>query len=629
MCGIAGLINCGSKETLERMTEVIRHRGPDDQGIQWFSDTRCGLGHRRLSIIDLSPTGHQPMSSDDETLWITYNGEIYNYKEIRNELVQKGHRFRSSSDTEVILKAYEQWGERFLDKLNGMFALAIYDIKNRKFLAARDRIGIKPFYYWSKNGALVFASEIKSILATGLVEKKPDYYSLHTPTRFQIAPYTGFEDILKLPQGHFLTLKDGAIDIHKYWDIDVEENRPSLAEAKDRLDSLLSDSVRLQMIADVPVGVFLSGGLDSSIVCALIRKQTSQPINSYTIKFSQADQRFEKMPDDSVYAQKVAERFGLTHHEFEISPDIENLLPKMVWHLDEPLSDPAAINTYLIAKAARETGIIVLLNGMGGDEVFGGYRKQLACLRADIYQAVIPGFLRRAVEASVNAIPVASPSQGFRYLRWAKRFMAFASLPQAERFLASDLSLSSSQYQRYFMNGADYYHSHYFLSQNQRLNDRSLAYLTRMCLNDTKVMLTEHNLLYSDKASMAASIESRPPLLDHRIVEFLFSLAPRYRINGNVQKFLLKEVATRYLPNGIIDRPKAPFGSPLRSWIRGALRQMVDEYLSEECVSRRGLYDPAFVQQLVRRDRVGVEDNAHLIWTLLTNEIWFRTYFGN
>ena len=376
MCGIAGFINIGDRERLLSANNAIAHRGPDDAGIEWFETMRSGLGHRRLSIIDLSAAGHQPMCNDGGTLWITYNGEIYNYQSIREELRAKGFSFRSQSDTEVILKAYEVWGTDCLQKLNGMFAFAIFDTKNQRLFAARDRLGIKPFYYWQNNTSLIFSSEIKAILASGLVERSPDLQSLHTPTRFQVEPYTGFKGILKLPPGHLLIFEKGRLDISQYWDLAISENNPSDADAAGQLDSLLVDSVRLQMIADVPVGVFLSGGLDSSIVSALMAKNTTKTINSFTIKFSRVDQKFEKMPDDSAYAKKVAEHFGFHHHEFEISPDIEELLPKMVWHLDEPLADPAAINTYLISKAAREAGIIVLLNGVGGGP-FGSSRKPL------------------------------------------------------------------------------------------------------------------------------------------------------------------------------------------------------------------------------------------------------------
>jgi asparagine synthase (glutamine-hydrolysing) len=297
--------------------------------------------------------------------------------------------------------------------------------------------------------------------------------------------------------------------------------------------------------------------------------------------------------------------------------------------MDEPLADPAAIATYLIAKAAREHNIIVLLNGMGGDEIFGGYRKHLACLKADVYQEIVPRVLRTSIEKIVEALPVASATRGLRMLRWSKRFFSYASLPQAERFFSSDLSLSPDVYRQYFRNGSQYDQTHFYQAQIERLTKNDISYLTRMCLNDTKVFLPEHNLTYSDKAAMAASVEGRPPLTDIRIVEFMFSLPPRQRIRGSIQKYLLKQAAKAYLPSAVINRPKAPFGAPLRSWIRGALAPMVNDLLSEHALRARGLYNPPFVRRLIENDRNGNEDNAHVIWTLLTNELWFQTFLRN
>ena len=627
MCGITGLINTGNENILREITKLIYYRGPDDEGLFW-SDKHCsGIGHRRLSIIDLSSKGHQPMSNETGTLHITYNGEIYNYKEIRSSLEKLGYKFKSSSDTEVILKSYEEWGEECLHKFNGMFAFAIYNSDTNSLFAARDRIGIKPFYYYHKNDAFIFSSEIKSILKSGLAETNPDYFSLLTPTRFQISPFTGFENILKLPPGYSLFLNNSELKLKKYWDINPSEKDIDEVTAIQQLDDILNGAVTRQMISDVPVGIFLSGGLDSSIIAALMRKNTQKDIHSFTIKFSEEDQKYEKMVKDELYARKVARQFDLNYNEIEISPDIEDLLPKMIWHLDEPLADPAAINTYLISKVARELNIIVLLNGMGGDEIFGGYRKQLACLKADVYRKYIPGFVRETVEWMFDFIPVATSSQGFKYLRWLKRFLSFASLPRAERFLSSDQSLSEEQFQKMFTEKITYKNSHFFRSQINNFKSNNISYLTKMCLNDLKVMLPELNLSYSDKASMAASIESRPPLTDHLLVEFMFTLSPEFRIKNNVQKYLLKKVSEKYLPMEIVNRPKAPFGSPLRSWIRGPLSVMVDDYLSSESLKKRNLYNPKFVERLIKYDRNGREDNAHIIWTLLTNEIWFRTFF--
>jgi asparagine synthase (glutamine-hydrolysing) len=627
MCGISGIVGLANEAVVRAMADAQAHRGPDDAGAVVFDEQQVSLSHRRLSIIDLSAAGHQPMANANGSLWITYNGEIYNYGEIRRDLVRLGYRFRSESDTEVLLAAYEEWGEQCLGRLNGMFAFAIYDLKNRRLFAARDRMGIKPFYYYQKRDLFVFASEIKAILVCPGVEKRPDFQALCTPARYQVAPYTGFADIHKLPPAHYLTYENGNLSINRYWDIAPQEGEASDPDAVDRLDELLRDAVRLQMIADVPVGVFLSGGLDSSLISALMRQITDQEIHAFTIRFSELDQKHERMPDDSFYAKDVARKLNLTYHEFEIQPDVEDLMQKMIWHLDEPLSDPAALNVYLMAKAAREQGIVVLLNGMGADEMFGGYRKHLACLQAERYQNIVPKFIRSMAEGTFAAVPVATASRGFRTLRWAKRFLSFASLPPLERFLASDLALSKGQFESLI--GREYEASAYYQAQKRIFEGYDGSLLTRMCINDTKLFLSEHNLTYTDKAAMAVGIEGRPPITDHRVAEYIFSLEPKFRIRGLQQKFLLKKVAERYLPNDIVYRPKASFGSPLRSWISGPLAGMVDDILSESSLRERQLYDPRAVRQLIARDRQGLEDNSMVIWTLLTTQLWFRTHFPN
>lgn len=630
MCGIAGIIGRPDRTVISAMTDGLAHRGPDDAGCVVFDEQGVALGHRRLSIIDLSAAGHQPMCNAARDLWITFNGEIYNYRELREELRAHGYVFRSSTDTEVLLAAYQHFGEACLERLNGMFAFAIYDRRRRVLFAARDRLGVKPFYYYHRSDLLVFASEIKALFACPDVPRRPDLTSLATPARYQVPPYTGFDQIRKLPPGCTLTWSEGRISVRPFWKIPVSENAvESDATAIEQLDGLLNTAVGRQMIADVPVGIFLSGGLDSSLIGALMRRHTAQEIRAFTIRFSDADQRFERVSDDSYYARRVASRFGFRYEELQIEPHIEDLLPRMVWHLDEPLSDPAAINTYLIAKAAREQGIVVLLNGMGGDEVFGGYRKHLACLRAEQYQKMLHGVVRRAVERLVQQMPVATSRRGLRTARWAKRFLSFASLDEFDRYLASDLSLGEEQYRRLFRAGPDYRRCPFYTAQKTAFEETAASYLTRMCSNDTRFFLSEHNLTYSDKATMAASVESRPPLTDHTVVEFMFNRPPRDRIRGYQQKYLLKRAAHGYLPRNVIHRPKAPFGSPLRAWIRGPLAEMIDDLLEPSSMRSAELYDPKYVANLVARDRAGLDDNALVIWTILSNEVWFRTYFGS
>lgn len=611
------------------MCEAQAHRGPDSHGLQWWDKHGSGFGHRRLAILDLSPAGHQPMATPDGRYWISFNGEVYNFQDIRRKLEAKGLKFRSSGDTEVILRAYEVWGVSCLQEFNGMFAFAIFDTVTGQLFAARDHIGIKPFYYWHNGQRFAFASEIKALLTCPFVPRAPDLDALATPARFQISPQTGFAGIAKLPPAHYLTLENGRLTLSRYWQLQPRENRGATDdESVERMDALLGDAVRLQMIADRPVGAFLSGGLDSSIVSALMRKNNSGDIHAFTISFSAADQKYERMPNDSLYARKVAQQLGFKFHEFELQPAIAELLPKMVWHLDEPLSDPATINTYMISEAARNLGIVVLLNGVGGDEIFGGYRKHLACLKAETYQQFVPRALQCALQGFSAYLPVATGRGGLRYIRWLKRFVSIASMPQAERYLASDLSLHFPRYQKLFP-GRSYFDTWFWRAQQPTLARADLSYLTRMCLNDTHVFLPEHNLTYSDKAAMAASIETRPPLTDYRIVETMFTLPPEQRIRGGTQKWLLKKVSERYLPKEIVHRPKAPFNAPLRAWMRGPLAPMVDDLLSETSLRRRGFYEPSAARGLIDADRRGIEDNGMLIWTMLTTELWFRTFIDN
>lgn len=625
MCGIAGMVGCGDLSTLKRMASVMEHRGPDGQGAVWFNDQRTGLAHNRLAIIDLSPSGSQPMQSADGRYWIVFNGEIYNHGQLRKELTELGYIFRSNSDTEVLLNCLIQWGTGCLNRLNGMFAFAWYDTVSGRLVAARDHLGIKPLYFTQSGGGLLFASEIKALLQCGQVRIVRDDKAMLNPSRFMVSPSTGFSGIYKLPPAHVMSYENGHLKQERYWHIVPEERINNEDDTIELMAQLIEQAVEMQMVSDRPVGAFLSGGLDSSLICALMKRHTSGTIDAFTICFSQRDQKFERTSEDAVYARKVADHLGLRLHEFEIEPDIIELLPLLVWHMDEPLADPAAINTYLISRAARDMGIIVLLNGVGGDEVFGGYRKHLACLRADAYQRWCPRLLSRMMEKAANCLPVASKHRGYATARIAKRFFGYASLPRAERYLSSDLSLNPSRFGKLYAN-ADYYETPFWQRQHGSMKETSVSYLTQMCLNDTHVFLPDHNLTYSDKASMAAGIETRPPLVDKEVVEAMFRTTPNLRVRKSTQKYLLKKVGERYLPRDVVHRPKASFNSPLRSWIRGPLAPIVDRLLSETQVAARGLHNPREVRRMIEEDRAGRSDHSMWIWTLLTVEVWHRTF---
>ncbi|MCS7210392.1 MAG: asparagine synthase (glutamine-hydrolyzing) [Chloroherpetonaceae bacterium] len=649
MCGIAGTVGFYDQELLEQMSGVMVHRGPDDSGIKMLStdSLKVGLAFRRLAIIDLSPLGHQPMSTPDERVWIIFNGEIYNYLELRQVLQAKGYIFRSRTDTEVILNAYLEWGTACVERLNGMWAFALVDTQRNLVMLSRDRVGEKPLYYAQLSPErLIFASEIKSLLQCEELpsEANPEgvlstLFFLWTPE-----PRTAFKGIEKLPAGCNLLIQNGRATLQPYWDIDFKGYGDDRGEQHylDELDALLQDTVRRQMIADVKVSAFLSGGLDSSLIAALMTQQKGEPITTYTIAFTEADKKFEAMPDDQKYAKIVAKHIGADYREIVIKPNVVELLPKLVYHLDEPIADPASINTYLICKAAKESGTTVLLSGMGADELFSGYRKHLAVKMASLYKRLPQALRRYAIEPLINALPVASKKGGLRLFRWAKRFVRSASLPDFDAFIGSYAyynetelrNLLTPEFQEVAMPD---YRASYPIRRHLEIREALLSrqpqldLVTMMCALDTKMFLASLNLTYSDKSSMAASVEERVPFVDYRIVEFAHRLPAKYKMGGNLltgykQKALLKKVAERYLPKEIVYRPKAPFGAPLRAWVRNDLDEMIDDLLSPERLRRRGIFRPAAITEMLRRHKSGEEDSAHRIWALLTLELWFSEF---
>jgi asparagine synthase (glutamine-hydrolysing) len=628
MCGIAGMVGSVHPRVVRGMTRILAHRGPDGEGCVCPIGESFGFGHRRLAILDLSPNGAQPMWDATGRYCISYNGEIYNFLGIRRELVGRGYQFQSATDTEVLLAAYAEWGAACLDRFNGMFAFAIWDRNERTLFAARDRLGIKPFYWAEHPGGLLFASEAKAILASGLIRVDADPQVVHNPWHYPTAPRTGFLGVYKLSPGHSLTWRDGRTKIDRWWAVPEAAGRLDRSKARRDLTELLTDAVALQMISDVPVGALLSGGLDSSSVVALMARVSRSPVRTLAIRFRAEDRPFEAMTDDDHFARLVAKRLGCDHTEIEISPRAADLLPRVVWHLDEPVFDPAAINTLLIAEEARRHGTTVLLSGMGADEIFGGYRKHLACLIADGYQRAVPRAARRGIRAIGLQLPVATSQGGFRRLRWLRRFLEFESLPPTERFLRSDLSMGPDEYAELFREATRFPYDELEEVQHRRSSmDRcDGSYLERMCRWDTTMFLPDHNLAYTDKATMAAGIEARPPLIDHRIVELAFRLRDDDRIRGRVQKALFRDVVAPWIPRAVAHRPKANFAAPLRAWIRRDLRVMVDDLLSETALKRRGLYRSDAIRNRITEDRNGRFDHGHLIWNLLNRELWFEAF---
>ncbi|GAA5114892.1 asparagine synthase (glutamine-hydrolyzing) [Haloechinothrix salitolerans] len=629
MCGIAGsyLWPDGGPLT-DRLTEVIAHRGPDATGRYRHAagDGEVHFGHARLSIIDLSETGEQPMVADG--LALTYNGELYNAPELRAKLEAHGARFRGTSDTEVLLRAWRHWGTDCLPMLRGMFAFAVFDERTGELTLARDQLGIKPLYLLRRDGGLVFASELKALASQLGDSLHIDDAALVASLLYYWVPDSrcAFREAEKLPPGSWLRLRpDGSAQRGTYFSLrdmaDAAEHAGDLTPAE--LHEVVADSTRAHLLSDVPVATFLSGGLDSSYLTALAAQH--QPgISAYTIGFRSEDAKFEAMPDDLRYARQVAARYGVELHEIEIAPDVHDLLPRMTYHLDEPIGDPAAINTFLICSAAREAGVKVMLSGMGADELFGGYRKHLANLIARRYQR-IPATLRRPVHAAVDRLPVASARRGYRSVRFAKRFLSFADLPEETAFRRSytlydraelldlinpDLA---STVDDVLTEHADTYH-------DTALTD----VVNRMCLADARMFLPGLNLGYTDRSSMAASTEVRVPFVDVEVVKAAFRIPGREKIAGGQGKLALKRAASELLPPEIVYRPKGLFSAPLRAWMSRDLAPLVREVIHDGALVSSGFLRRDTLERLAAEDATGREDRSKHLWHVLTLEYWYR-----
>jgi asparagine synthase (glutamine-hydrolysing) len=624
MCGISGAYQQVDGDDLVRiMNDRMAHRGPDDAGLFTYQHGQISVqfAHRRLSIIDLSPNGHQPFTRNGLTL--CYNGELYNYRTLRAELASKGVRFTTSSDTEVVLEAWREWGPDSFARLRGMFALAIFDERSGRLVLARDQLGIKPLHYLLRKGGVVFSSELKGIVTALGQSLNADMGALVASMLYYWVPpdRCAIEGIEKLPPGTWAEFQpDGTSRLTRYWR--VEDVAAEAASGPPQaLGRIIEDSVADHLVADVPVSTFLSGGLDSSIVTALA-KRSNPDLEAYTITFRPEDHRLEAMPDDAVYARKVAKRFDVKLHEIEVSPNIVDLLPRIVDVLDEPVGDPAAINTLLMCEAARDAGVKVVLSGMGADELFGGYRKHLACTLAARYRRV-PGTARRVIRSAVDRTPVVVAGHGLRHVRWAKRFLTFADLPEAEGFrrsytLYDPPSLSALLSPDLAPHVDELVAEHDAVYADTVLDDP----INRMCLADTRLFLPGLNLAYTDRASMAASVEVRVPFVDPQMVAAAFSIPGGDKIRGRTTKAALKDAARAWLPPEIVDRPKASFSAPLRAWISRDLRTVVDEQLLSGDLVRSGFLQREALERLVADDRAGRHDNSKQIWQLLSLELW-------
>ena len=613
------------QKLVDVMSERIAHRGPDSAGT-WSHETDWGavhLGFRRLSIIDLSSAADQPLTKDGLT--IIYNGELYNYRTLRAELSGHGVRFRTHSDTEVVLEAWRRWGPGALERFRGMFAFALFDERTGELVLARDPFGIKPLYYLPRGGGAVFASELKALVAAIGSELRIEPGALVASMLYYWLPEQrcAIDGVRKLPGGSWALLRpDGTLSVQQYWRI-VDVAAEAAAGPPADLGAVIEESLAAHLVADVPVSSFLSGGLDSSIVTVLAH-QAAQEIDAYTITFRPEDQRLEAMPDDAFYARKVAAQYGIKLHEIEISPDIVGLLPRMVDVLDEPIGDSAAINTLLMCEAARERGVKVILSGMGADELFGGYRKHMACLMAGRYRQAA-GRPRAGVRFAVDRFPVSVGGRGLRYARWAKRFLTFAELPEEPRFRRSYTMYDPAELRALVSPDLAGYVDQVIDEHSEIYRDNSLDdEVNRMCLADSRLFLPGLNLAYTDRASMAASVEVRVPFVDPVVARAAFSIAGGDKIRHRQGKVALKRAAEKWLPREIVYRPKASFGTPLRAWVRNDLREIINDVLVHGELAGSGMIQAGQLQRLIQDEQAGREDRAKQIWQLLTLELWCR-----
>jgi asparagine synthase (glutamine-hydrolysing) len=626
VCGIAGCYQQGDGHKLvDVMTDRIAHRGPDAAGRWDHEDDRVTvqLGHRRLSIIDLSTAADQPLTKDGLTL--VYNGELYNFQTLRAQLTARGARFVTRSDTEVVLEAWRAWGPEALPRFRGMFAFAVFDQRSGELVLARDPLGIKPLYYRPRGRGVVFASELKAFTAAIGSELRVEPGALVASMLYYWLPEQrcAIDGVHKLPAGSWARFTpDGRHTVQHYWRMaDVAAEAAAGPEAD--LGAVIEESVAAHLISDVPVSSFLSGGLDSSIITVLAHRDNPD-IDAYTIGFRAEDQRLEAMPDDAVYARKVADQFGIKLHEIEIAPDIVDLLPRMVDVLDEPIGDPAAINTLLMCEAARERGVKVVLSGMGADELFGGYRKHLACMMASNYDR-LPAFGRAGVRAAVGQLPVSAAGRGLRYPRWAKRFLTFAELPEEPRFRRSYTLYDPPELAALISPDLAGYVDEIVAEHRDIYTDTTLPdEVNRMCLADTRMFLPGLNLAYTDRASMAASVEVRTPFVDPVVAAAAFSFDGAAKIRHRRGKVALKQAAESWLPHEIVHRPKASFSAPLRAWVRNDLRDVIQDVLVRGELAGSGMIRRDALQNLIADDQAGREDRSKQLWQLLTLELWHR-----
>lgn len=623
MCGICGIVqsNPGNEyydeNILRHMCETIVHRGPNDEG--YYSGKHALLGMRRLSIIDLE-TGRQPITNEDQTIWLVFNGEIYNFREIRAELEKRGHVFTTNSDSEVILHAYEEYGDRCVHHFNGMFAIALWDAPKRRLFLARDRLGIKPLYYWSNHEALVFGSEIKAILAHPLVPREidPEAIDQFLTLEYIPGPRTIFKGIQKLAPGRLLIYQDGRLAIDQYWDIPFDPIKDDAHACEERLLHLLKDAVEKQLVSDVPLGAFLSGGIDSSTVVALMSQITPGNVRTFSIGFE--DSTYNELPQ----ARTVAQHFGAVHHDEVLNPDVAEMAQHLVAHMDEPFGDFSMFPTYLVSRLAARH-VKVVLSGDGGDELFGGYDAYIA-QQLDAYYRKLPAPIRQSVlPAVMDRIPPQSAKKGV--INKAKRLVEGSALP------------ASLQHTRWMMFANDEDKALLYRPEfTAALNGRTPASVIQRYFRqagrmdpvaqqqyvDIKTYLVDDILTKVDRMSMAASIEARVPLLDHRIVEMAVNLPAHMKLNLGRTKIVLRKTMKPYLPEFVLKKPKQGFSIPIKHWLRGPLQPLMTDLLSESALRNRGYFEPLTVSTWMKEHLEGRVNHSHRLWALMVLELWMQ-----
>ncbi|KPK41439.1 MAG: hypothetical protein AMJ78_05490 [Omnitrophica WOR_2 bacterium SM23_29] len=628
MCGICGIVNINKakvpEESIRAMTTALAHRGPDDEGI--YSVPGVCLGHRRLSIIDLSSAGHQPLPNEDRTIWVILNGEIYNYKDLRIDLEKKGHIFRSNSDTEVLVHLYEEKGQDCVKSLVGMFAFAIWDSRKEMLFLARDRIGKKPLLYFFSNGNFCFASEFSALLKSKLIEKEINLEALDYYLTFGYipAPLTIYKNVFKLMPAHILTFRNGEIKTERYWQLDYGRKISlSEEEAEEEILSLLTDAVRVRLYSDVPLGVFLSGGIDSSMVVGLMSRIYNQRIKTFSIGFDESDYNELK------YARNIARCFNTDHNEFIVKPKALDVLPTLVERYGEPYADPSCIPTYYVSKISKQY-VTVVLNGDGGDELFAGYERYQAMLYSKVIDS-FPEFIKRGANSLfVKTIPESIDSR--KFVRKMRRFFEATSLPMHKRYIKwigiFDDDFKSKIYSQDIIASTDNFTTGEFF--RYCLSDSiNLGFIDRLMKLDTSTYLPDDLLVKADIASMANALEARSPFLDHRLMEFAVSLPSYFKLKGITRKYILKKIAAKFIPEKNINRTKQGFGVPIGQWFRAELKDYLCDNLLSSKFLKRGYFDSGAIKEMVNLHISRQKDYSFQLWALLMFELWHRKFMEN